>query len=145
LADRIFFDTNIFVYSFDHSEPVKQRRAHSLIETSLEARNAVISYQVVQEFLNVATRRFRQKFPITGLEVYLSRVLLPLCEIYSSGRLYSEALSIADETGWGFYDALIVASALAAKCDAIWTEDLQDGRIIRGIEIRNPFRDPRRP
>jgi len=58
--------------------------------------------------------------------------------------LYAEALTIVEETGWGFYDSLIVASAAAAGCAAVWTEDLQDGRVVRGVAIRNPFRELRR-
>jgi predicted nucleic acid-binding protein len=67
------------------------------------------------------------------------RILIPICEVYPDGRLYAEALSIAEETGWGFFDSLIVSSAAVAGCARLWTEDLQDGRLIRGVEIRNPF------
>jgi predicted nucleic acid-binding protein len=66
-------------------------------------------------------------------------VLAPLCEVFPDATLYSNALSIADETGWSFYDSVVVSSALAGGCDTVLTEDLQDGRTIRGILIRNPF------
>jgi predicted nucleic acid-binding protein len=66
-------------------------------------------------------------------------VLLPLCEVFPDASLYSSALSIAEETGWTFYDSLIVGAALAADCSVLLTEDLQHGRTIRGMEIRNPF------
>ena len=69
----------------------------------------------------------------------MSQVLAPLCEVFPGASLYSSALSIADETGWTFYDSLIVSAALAAKCDVLLTEDLQHGRAIRGMEIHNPF------
>jgi len=48
------------------------------------------------------------------------------------------AVSIMEETGWTFYDSLIV-SAAAARCPVLFTEDLQTGRVVRGVEIRNPF------
>jgi predicted nucleic acid-binding protein len=139
MAERFFLDTNIFVYSFDRSEPEKQRGAQSLIEKCLDAQCGVISYQVVQEFLNVALRRFRKTVPFSDVRVYLSRILMPMCEIYPDGRLFAEAITIAEETGWSFYDSIIVASAVSAGCDILWSEDLQDGRMIRGIEVRNPF------
>jgi predicted nucleic acid-binding protein len=67
-----------------------------------------------------------------------------MCDVYPDGRLYLDALGVAEETGWAFYDCLIVASAAAGGCAALLTEDLQDGRVVRGVSIRNPFREPRR-
>jgi predicted nucleic acid-binding protein len=134
-----FLDTNIFVYSFDSSAAAKRRRAQELISKALRERNAIISYQVIQEFLNVARRRFEKPMAIGSARAYLERVLLPLCEVLPDARLYSEALSIHEETGWSFYDALIVGSAVVGGCTTLLTEDLQHERIVRGVEIQNPF------
>jgi predicted nucleic acid-binding protein len=144
MAGRLFLDTNILVYSFDRSDPGKQRRAQRLIEEAVESGNGVISYQVVQEFLNVALRRFRVVLLPADIRTYLTRILMPMCEVYPDARLYVEALAIVEETGWAFYDSLIVASAAAAGCANLLSEDLQDGRVMRGVSIRNPFREPRR-
>ena len=56
-----------------------------------------------------------------------------------SAGLLSTALSIGSESGFSFYDSLIVAAAVEAECNVLLTEDLQHGRKIRGVEIRNPF------
>ena len=71
---------------------------------------------------------------------YLARVLMPLCEVFPDSSFYSLALSISSEPGISFYDALIVASATAAGSARLLTEDLQHGRRIGGVEVRNPFR-----
>jgi predicted nucleic acid-binding protein len=94
---------------------------------------------VVQEFLNVATRKFAKPMDAMEAQLYLNRVLMPLCEIFPDSGLYAQALSITEESGLAFYDALIVSSALAGGCGLLLTEDLQDGRRLRGLEIRNPF------
>ncbi len=137
--DRFFLDTNVLVYTFDSSAPRKQKIARSLVAGALKERSGIISYQVVQEFLSVALRKFNP--PMSSLEAqsYLRRVLIPLCEVFPDSSLYSDALSIASKTGWTFYDSLIVASAAMGKCSALLSEDLQPGRIIQGAEIRNPF------
>jgi len=137
--DRVFLDTNIFVYTFDSSSSMKREQARKLVSEALESRRGVISYQVVQEFLNVATRKFAKPMTPTEAQLYLGRVLMPLCEVFPDASLYSHALSIADETGWSFYDSLIVSSASAADCPVLLSEDLEHGRTIRGVEIRNPF------
>jgi predicted nucleic acid-binding protein len=94
---------------------------------------------VVQEFLSVALRKFRPPMGTAEARSYLERVLMPLCTVFPGEDLYNKALSIADETGWSFYDSLMVSAALSANCAVILTEDLQHGRRIRGAEIRNPF------
>lgn len=134
-----FLDTNILVYAHDGAEPEKRAVARALVSKALETNNAVISYQVVQEFLNVARKRFQSAHTHYDLEVFLDKVLMPLCAVMPSAALYHSALSVSQETGFGFYDSLVVASALQANCSVLWTEDLQHGRTVRGMEIRNPF------
>ena len=136
---RCFLDTNILVYSFMPDNRAKRDKARGLIAQALERHDGVISFQVVQEFLNVATRKPQRRMSQAEAQQYLAQVLMPLCEVWPTASLYSEALSIADETGWSFYDSVIVSSASAAGCGVVLTEDLQTGRAIRGMEIRNPF------
>jgi predicted nucleic acid-binding protein len=136
---RFFLDTNIFVYTFDQRSTSKQKRAADLVESALAGHRGVISYQVVQEFLNIATRKFFPSMPLDEARVYLERVLTPLCEVFPDARLFSQALSISSEMQISFYDALIVSSALVGGCGILWTEDLQHGRRVGDLEIRNPF------
>ena len=138
--EKFFLDTNIFVYTFESKSSSKRVLAQDLVSGALDTRRGVISYQVIQEFLNVATRKFVKPMKVPEAELYLARVLMPLCEVFPDSSLYSQALSISSETGFSFYDSLIVASAITSECEILWTEDLQDGRRIRGVELRNPFR-----
>jgi predicted nucleic acid-binding protein len=139
-APRFFLDTNVLVYTFEGLARKKQTRARELVAQALETGSGIISYQVVQEFLNVATRKFKKPMSISDAQLYLARVLMPLCEVFPDAALYSQALSITGEMEIGFYDALIVSSAIAGECSVLWSEDLQHARRIRSLEIRNPFR-----
>jgi len=49
------------------------------------------------------------------------------------------AIESAKMNGFSSYDALIIASALEARCDRLLTEDHQAGRRINGLTIVNPF------
>jgi predicted nucleic acid-binding protein len=140
-SERFFLDTNIFVYTFDSRSPLKRARANDLVAKALDTRLGIISYQVIQEFLNVATRKFAKPMLAPEAQLYLARILMPLCEVFPDSSLYSEALSICGETQLSFYDALIVSSAIAGDCRVLWTEDLQHKQRIRNVEIRNPFAD----
>jgi predicted nucleic acid-binding protein len=139
MSAEAFLDTNVFVYCFDPSEPGKQRRALELVESALRDGVALISTQVMQEFLNVATRKFASAFTGDDLRLYLDGVLAPLCRVFPDAALYRLALDVRDETGFSFYDALIVAGALSAGCTRLLPEDMQHGRAIRRLLIENPF------
>jgi predicted nucleic acid-binding protein len=139
LTDRFFLDTNVLVYTFDARVPRKQRIARDLVTQALKDRYGIISFQVAQEFLNVALRKFKPPMSPAQAQAYLTRVLMPLCEVFPDADLYSDALSIASKAGWTFYDSLVMASAAAGKCRILFSEDLQSGRIVQGVEIRNPF------
>ena len=139
MSDRFFLDTNIFVYSFDRSTVVKAPRAAQLIREALTTQKGVISYQVVQEFFNVALRRFTQPMKVADAEHYLSTVFRPLLGVHSSHSLYVEALYLQAQSGLSWYDSLIVSSAIQAQCGLLYTEDLQHGQRFGTLQVRNPF------
>jgi len=139
VATRFFLDTNILVYTFDHADTEKRDRARGLVERALVAGDGVISYQVVQEFLNVAGRKFARPLKPADQIRYLESVLVPLCAIYPSDTFYRRGIDIAERYGYGFYDSLIIAGALAAGASRLYSEELQHGQRIEGATIVNPF------
>jgi predicted nucleic acid-binding protein len=42
-----------------------------------------------------------------------------------------------------FWDSLIIGAALASHAERLLSEDLQHGRVIKGMRIENPFVDIR--
>jgi predicted nucleic acid-binding protein len=139
MSGRFFLDTNIFVYSFDQSAAAKSKRAAQLIREALTTQKGVISYQVVQEFFNVALRRFSQPMQAADAELYLSTVFRPLLGVHSSPALFAEALHLQAQSGLSWYDSLIVAAAIQARCDLLFTEDLQHDQRFGALQVRNPF------
>jgi predicted nucleic acid-binding protein len=127
---RFFLDTNIFVYSFDRSSAAKGRRAAQLIRQAVTSRKGIVSYQVVQEFFNLALRKFGQPMTVPEAEQYLSTVFRPLSAIQSSPALISEALRIGAKNRLSWYDALIVAAAMEGGCSILFSEDMQHGQRI---------------
>lgn len=142
MSDKYFLDTNVFVYSFDNSAPDKKARALALIRSALDNGSGVISTQVIQEFLNVALSKFAVPMTVEDGKTYVRLVLNPLCEVYPDLSLYETCLDIKAETGFSFYDSLIVTGAVKAECTILYSEDMQAGRIIRGVKILNPFLTP---
>lgn len=132
-----FLDSNVFVYLFDDGDAGKRRRAEALVRTGLADGTACISYQVVQEVMNVMQR----KLGVTPEETraFLDRVLVPLWRVNPSADFYRRGLELRARYGFGFYDGLIVAAALDEGCTVLYSEDLHHGQRIGGLTIQNPF------
>lgn len=135
----VFLDTNVFVYTFDATAPEKRERARELVRGALDSGNGAISWQVAQEFLNVARHKFES--PLTPGEAadYVDEVLRPLWKVPSSPDLLHDALTIQRQSEYGFYDSLIVAAAVRAGAAMLYSEDLQHGRVFGSTRIVNPF------
>jgi predicted nucleic acid-binding protein len=135
-----FLDSNIFVCLFDEVAHKKRRIAEALTRSALEAKTGCISYQVVQETLNVLTRKLAVPVTPTHAQEFLQHMLMPLWRVMPSQKLYAEAIALQHRLRLSFYDALIVAAALESGCKRLFTEDLQHGQRIAGLRIENPFR-----
>jgi len=140
MSAKYFIDTNVFVYSFDDRQPAKKERSMALIQEGLETGLGIISTQVIQEFLNVATQKFAVPMKPEDSKVYLRLVMNPLCQVYPNLSLYETCLDLQTETRYSFYDSLIIAAAIQGGCNFLYSEDLQDGQEIHGTMIVNPFR-----
>ena len=140
MTGRYFLDTNIFVYSFDAGNPVKLKRATGLIRDAVVTRKGIVSYQVVQEFFNVALRRFGHPMTHADAEQYLGTVFRPLLAVHSSVTLYQEGLALFHRYRLGWYDSLLLAAAQASECEILYSEDYQHGQKFGKLRIENPFR-----
>lgn len=140
MSGESFLDSNIFIYTFDDVALEKQRIAQELIRAALEDGSGVISYQVIQEILNVLTRKLNCSMDVGDATRYLTTTLEPLWRVQASPELFRGALALQARYQYGFYDSLIIAAALSAGCSRLYSEDLQHGQRIEGLTIQDPFR-----
>lgn len=128
---KAFFDTNILVYTT--TSDAKKPQAVACL-----ARGGCASVQVLNEFVHVARRKLRHDWPQIELALGLFRASLDdVAPVTLNTHL--GAVSLAREHGLSFYDALVVAAAIEAGCDTLFTEDMQHGRKFAGLTIVNPF------
>jgi predicted nucleic acid-binding protein len=139
MSDRFFLDTNIFVYTFDKAAPAKAQKATELIRKAIATQKGIVSFQVVQEFFNVALRRFAQPMRLADAEQYLGTVFRPLLAVQSSQALYAEALRLQSQSWLSWFDSIIVSAAIQAQCDVLFSEDLQHGQRFGSLRVTNPF------
>jgi len=136
MAKRSFLDTNVLIYSVDRADPAKQTIALGLIARHAKDRTGVISTQVLQEFLSAATRKL-------GIEPIQARQHLRDFRVFDivqvTPGIIEQGVDCSILNTISFWDGLIVASAAAAKCAELLSEDLANGQIIQGVAVRNPF------
>lgn len=139
MSVEAFLDSNIFIYTFDDIALQKRQTAQAIVKKALRDRSGGISYQVVQEVLNVLTRKLPQSMDAGDATRYLATTLEPLWRVQPSAELIRSGLAIQARYHYGFYDALIIAAALSAGCTRLYSEDLQHGQRIGELSIENPF------
>jgi len=133
MSGKPFLDTNVLVYAFTSDDPRNEDA------TDLLMAGGYVSVQVLNEFVNVSRRKHQRDWDeiVQSLETLktLLRPPLPL-----TMDLHARGVEIAKTYRFKFYDSLIVAAAISAGCDDLFTEDLHHGQKIDGLTIRNPFR-----
>jgi predicted nucleic acid-binding protein len=94
MSAKVIFDTNVLVYQFDHNSPDKRNTAQTLIGHYLANGQPMISSQVVQEFINVALKKFADTMSVGELGIFMSDLLSPLCKHVPSFDFYERAVSL---------------------------------------------------
>lgn len=135
---REFVDANVLVYAFDSSAGRKQQAARALLERLWDGNTGCLSVQVLQEFFVTVTKKVAKPLPLEDAKARI-RELKAWRVFAPSADDVLAAIDLHAEAKIGFWDALMVLAAAESGCDLLWTEDLSDGQLLRGVRIRNPF------
>jgi len=133
---KIFIDTNIIVYSIDSGNIEKRDKCRAVLREVNENYTGVISTQVLQELYVAGTKKL-------GVDPLVMKGILRSLQHFEavlvSPDIIEKAIDCSILNRISFWDSLIVASAESAKCEELWTEDLNPGQIINGVKIVNPL------
>ena len=133
MIDRVFFDTNILVYS------IARRVERTEVADALLAQGGYVSVQVLNELTAIARRKLGMSWQEVSLALAANRTL---CHSPLPIRVttHESALGIGARYEYTIFDSLILASALEARCTTLYSEDHQSGQTIDDqLTIRNPF------
>jgi len=137
MSDKTFLDTNVLIYAHDVDAKSKHEAAKKILRELWVERTGVLSTQVLQEFYVNVTRKIRRPLSKESARQVVSTYVIWCGE--TTHAEISTAFRIEDQYRIGFWDALIVASALKSGANRILSEDLNAGQTIAGIHIENPF------
>ncbi|MFA7261636.1 MAG: PIN domain-containing protein [Caulobacter sp.] len=132
---RVALDSNLLVYAELEPESGKGRRAAEVIARF--APNGVIPAQVLGEFLRVVQRKAPDALPeaIRQADLYRATFLTPA----TSGEIVAEAAELALARHLQLWDAVICVAASRSGAGVLLSEDLQDGGMVGGLRVVNPF------
>ena len=127
-----FLDTNVLLYQLSN-DPGKAERAEALVREG-----GTISVQVLNELANVARRKIGLAWTEVQALTDTLRALLNVVPL--DADMHAHGLRLCERNGFSVYDGMIVAAALSAGCDTLWSEDMHAGLKVEGsLTIRNPF------
>ena len=131
MSARTFFDTNVLLYLVTDTA-----RADDV--TTLLSEGGVISVQVLNEFANVARRKYAAPWDRLSDVLAVLRATLDVRPLDLQTHLLG--IEVAQRYGYSVYDSLLLAAARLADCETMWWEDMKHGQRIDGVlTIRNPF------
>ncbi|MEA2876845.1 MAG: hypothetical protein QOF14_2041 [Hyphomicrobiales bacterium] len=132
---RVALDSNILIYAELEPDSGKGKRAADLILRA--ARDGVIPVQVLGEFLRFVQRRVPAAFgeAIRQASIYQAAFLTPP----STDAVVNQAGEIAHAHGMQFWDSVVCVASAEAGAKVLLTEDMQDGRVLDGLRLINPF------
>lgn len=132
----ISLDSNVFVYLLDDAEPEKQAVAAEVIARAAALRYPV-ALQVIGEAQNAARRKL--KAPPFVAAQFARNILTAFDVLPASGDDADIALAQLAAGRLSYWDATLISVLRRHGCKALITEDLQDGAVVLGVEIVNPF------
>ena len=112
--------------------------ARGIVARSRLDDGGVLSTQVLNEFVRVSRKKLRLDWAIIEAALVEFRALVDEVRPVALPT-YEFAVSIAKREGFDIYDALILASAIEAECETLYSEDFQHGRRFGECTIVNPF------
>ena len=132
-----FFDTNIFVYADDSSNPVRRQKAVALIEEYVQSKSLIISLQIIQEYYAAATRKLQVDPELAQAKVEL---MAQMRVVRLQERDIISAIELHRLHKLPFWDAMVVHAARLGGARVLFSEDLDHGRSWGGLTVISPFR-----
>jgi predicted nucleic acid-binding protein len=133
-----FVDANVLVYAFDASAVTKKIAAEQLLAQLWEAGTGCLSVQVLQEFFVTVTGKVATPLSVDEAADRIRE--FGAWKVFAPGpNDVLRAIALQKQAKVGFWDAMVVHAAAELGCDVLWTEDLNDGQLIGGVRIRDPF------
>jgi predicted nucleic acid-binding protein len=137
---KFFVDTNVLVYGYDNSAGGKHTVAFNILKDLWNTGRGIMSTQVLQEFFVTVTKKIPNPLDL-AIAKNIVKDFLKWKLIIVDGGILLDAIDIHHEHRYSFWDSLIIAAAIEGGANTLFSEDLTDGQVIKGVTIMNPFKE----
>ena len=136
MTDKVFIDSNVWVYLFSDGENHKAKVVEKFLDDNMVKSVFVTSFQVVNEVCNVLRRH---RLAEEKIRIVIESIT-NLCLIQDmSKEVCLLASMLRERYSFSFWDSLIVAAAKTAGCNFLISEDMQNGLAVDKLRIKNIF------
>jgi predicted nucleic acid-binding protein len=136
MRDKVFVDSNIFIYAKIKSQNAEKHLGAQSLLRSLD-RQVIISVQVLNEFYNTLVRI---GIDDAAIQSFLKQILQSTLTQSINKATVELCWKIRNRYHYSYYDSLILASAVESRCTILYSEDMQNGQVIeKNLKIVNPF------
>ena len=130
------FDTNLFIYSFDRTDPDKQKHARDLL-ARITARQPRTPFQIISETLNAAHRKRHLILDDAREACALLADTVDLVPASIDDAV--KASNLAERFKLQFFDAQLIAVSIRTANTFLLSEDMQDGLSVGELTVLDPF------
>ena len=136
MNDKLFIDSNVWIYLFTNEDNIKCKIAEHFIQENSLKNILVISYQVLNEVTNVLKRKKFTEYEIRFIIESISNI----CVIQDySKEILLQASELRENHHFSLWDSLIVSCASSSGCRFLISEDMQNNMVINRLTIKNVF------
>jgi len=139
MTDKVFADTNVLVYAYDRSEPVKQQRAFQVLERLAVTGLGAVSTQVLSEMFVTLTRKIPAPLQVDEAYDRLRNYTLSWTVLEVTAMIVLEAARGVRDHRFNYWDSLIWATARLNQIALALSEDFGHMTEIEGVRFVNPF------
>ncbi|RME89032.1 MAG: PIN domain-containing protein [Planctomycetota bacterium] len=136
---KVFLDTNILVYSYDRSDPKKQKKAFKVLDYLALSDRGSISTQILSEFFVTVTKKIPEPLSIQEAIERLENFLKTWEILQITPFIILEAARGVRDYKLSFWDSQIWATAKMNQISVVFSEDFSEGSTIEGVEFINPL------
>jgi predicted nucleic acid-binding protein len=137
MTEKVFIDTNIFIYAYTGDYELKNKVSCDLLRENVRKENIVVSTQIINEFYSVMAK---YNYSHKQIESYLMEIAEQVEVSSLNLKIIEICLLVKEKYCYSWWDSLVLTSTLEANCNILYSEDMQHGQIIENtLKIVNPF------
>jgi predicted nucleic acid-binding protein len=137
MIEKVFIDSNIFIYAYTSDDEQKHSIARNLLCESVLNNEIVLSIQILNEFYAVMAK---YKYSHNEIKSCLNEIIEQVKVMPLELETIKQCIFIKEKYGYSWWDSLVLTSALENDCVILYSEDLQSNQIIENkLKIINPF------